>query len=83
MSLDKTTADRELVSRLVSDLYGLNVLSSNQVGKAFERLFEQAEDLELDAPDFRLILTNFLARAVVVRDVFRVLGIGFWKCMWG
>ena len=63
--MDKMGREREMVSRLISDLYGANVVSSNQVGKAFERLFEQADDLELDAPDFRLILCNFLARAVV------------------
>eukprot|EP00941_MAST-03F_sp_MAST-3F-sp1_P002098 g2098.t1 len=65
LSMDKSGREREMVCRLLSDLYGLGTLSSNQVGKAFERLFEQADDLELDAPDFRMLLCNYLARAVV------------------
>lgn len=64
LSMDKTDREREMVCRLISDLYGSQTLSSNQVGKAFERLFEQADDLELDSPDFRHNLCNFLARTV-------------------
>lgn len=67
MSMDRKERERELVSRLLSGLYAYDrgLLSTNQIGKGFERLFEVVDDLELDIPQARAILTQFLARAVV------------------
>jgi programmed cell death protein 4 len=67
MSMDRKEKERELVSRLLSALYAYDrgLLSTNQIGKGFERLFEVVDDLELDIPSARPILTQFLARAVV------------------
>lgn len=49
MSLDEKEKERELVSRLLSSLYP-EQLTSDMVGKGFERLFETVDDLQLDAP---------------------------------
>lgn len=64
MSLDRRDHERELVSRLLSDAYP-DLLSSNDVGKGFERLFEMIDDIQLDAPKARNMVASFLARAVV------------------
>jgi programmed cell death protein 4 len=64
MSLDKGDRERELVSKLFSALYP-DVLSSNTIGKGFERLFEIADEIEKDAPAVKSVVSTFLARAVV------------------
>ena len=64
MSLDQNDRVRESVSKLMSELYP-DVLSSNMIGKGFERLFEIVDEIEKDAPNVRNILTTYLARAVV------------------
>lgn len=42
---------RELVSKLLSDAYP-DILSSREVCKGFERLFEMIDDIQLDAPKY-------------------------------
>lgn len=64
MSMEKHEKEREMFSRLVSELYP-KVLTTKQVGKGFERLFETIDDLSLDSPNARSMLITFLARAVV------------------
>lgn len=64
MSLDQDDRVRESVSKLMSDLYP-DVLSSNMIGKGFERLFEIVDEIEKDAPNVRNVLTIYLARAVM------------------
>lgn len=64
MSLDQGDREKELVSRMMSELYS-RMLTSDHIGKAFERLFELMDDLELDVPDAKSTVANFLARAVV------------------
>ncbi len=64
MSLDKGDRERELVSKLFSALFP-DILSSNTVGKGFERLFEIVDEIEKDAPAVKTIVATFLARAVV------------------
>ena len=63
-AIDKEDNHRELVSRLLSELYP-DVLSMNMIGKGFERLFEIADEIEIDAPQARSIIATFVARAVV------------------
>ncbi|CAM9227575.1 unnamed protein product [Choristocarpus tenellus] len=63
MSLDRRDHERELVSKLLSDAYP-EVLSSREVCKGFERLFEMIDDIQLDAPNARTLVASFLARAV-------------------
>ena len=64
LSLDRTDRERELVSQLFSLGYP-DLLSTNTIGKGFERLFELADELEKDAPSARDILSTYLARCVV------------------
>jgi len=63
-SCDKNDKERESVSQLLSTLYP-DVLSSNTIGKGFERLFEIVDEVEKDCPAAKTILSTFLARAVV------------------
>jgi len=64
MAMDRHNSKRESVSKLISGLYP-KVLSTNQIGKAFERLFEQIDGLALDTPGAHGVLTKFLSRAVL------------------
>lgn len=63
MAFDKRPRERELVSRLFSNLY-YNTLSKEQFEKGFLRVFEQIDDLAIDIPDVHIYLAQFLARAV-------------------
>ncbi|CAM9421474.1 unnamed protein product [Ectocarpus sp. 6 AP-2014] len=63
MSIDAKDHERELVSKLLSDAYP-DILSSREVCKGFERLFEMIDDIQLDAPNARTLVASFLARAV-------------------
>lgn len=63
-SFDANDRERERVSRLLSAGYP-KTFSSFAIGKAFERLFEQAEELAIDCPTSFELLSTFLARAVV------------------
>lgn len=64
MSMDRNDKERELVSRLLSEFYP-DVLSTNVIGKGFERLFEIMDELEKDAPRAKDITATFIARCVV------------------
>lgn len=64
MSLDRTDKEREMISKLISYSYP-DILSTNSIGKGFERLFEIADELEKDVPAAREYIAIFLARAVV------------------
>ena len=64
MSMDRGERERELISKLISVGYP-TPLTTNFVGKAFERLFENLDDLTIDIPMASTYLTAFLARAVV------------------
>lgn len=64
MAMDRANRERDLASCLISDLFGIGLLTSEEIGKGFERLFELADDLSLDTPDAYKLLAQFLARAV-------------------
>ncbi len=55
--------ERELVSKLMSTAYP-NILTSSQIGKGFQRLFEIVDDIQIDAPAARQMIAAFLARCV-------------------
>lgn len=59
LSLEKHEKEREMVSRLLSELYP-NVLTSLDIQKGFKRLFEAAGDLELDTPKYVSLLLSFV-----------------------
>lgn len=64
MSLDRSDRERELASCFLSDAYS-EILTSAMISKGFLRLFEVADDIEMDVPGAHEMLSKFLARAVV------------------
>ena len=60
----KTSRERELISRLLSDLYG-SALPPAHIRTGFSLMLERLEDTVLDVPDAPTLLGNFVARAVV------------------
>jgi len=64
MAMDRGSKEREMVSRLLSFLYE-KPLSTDEIGQGFERLFEVVDDLAIDIPAAKTILSQFLSRAVV------------------
>jgi programmed cell death protein 4 len=64
MSLDRSDREREQISQLLSECYP-DILSTNMIGKGFERLFELVDELVKDVPSAREKLSTFLARCVV------------------
>lgn len=63
MAMERNAREYELASRAVAVL-SENVLSVDDFAKGFERLFELADDIELDTPQAKELLSKFLARAV-------------------
>lgn len=64
MSMDRADKEREMVSRLLSELFP-DVLSRSAIGKGLERLLEGIDELEKDAPAARHVTACFIARCVV------------------
>lgn len=63
MAIQRTPAQCESVSRLISALYG-STLPAPEIARGFEALLDEAPDLALDFPEVPRLLGNFLARAV-------------------
>jgi len=63
LAMDHKPSHRELASVLISDLYQ-KVISQRDIGKAFDFLLKNLDDLVLDTPDAPTILGNFMARAI-------------------
>lgn len=63
-AMDRKASQRELTSRLISDMYGEQVLDQNAIAKGFDQLLEQLNDLTLDTPESPDLLGQFIARAV-------------------
>lgn len=64
LAMDRRASQRELTSRLISDLYGDQVLDQTQIAKGFDQLLEELNDLTLDTPESPELLGQFIARAV-------------------
>lgn len=64
MAMDKNDKEREMASRLLSELY-LNGLTPDQIVTGFRRVLLMAEDLQIDIPTAKSMLAIFCARAVV------------------
>jgi programmed cell death protein 4 len=63
LALDRHDPHRELTSRLISDLHG-PVLSTTDLSAGFNALLDNLQDLTLDTPDAPTVLGQFIARAV-------------------
>lgn len=64
LSLESKASQRELTSRLLSDLAGKHVLNQNDMTQAFGSTLSQLPELILDTPDAPQILGQFIARAI-------------------
>ena len=53
LSLDKTSREKELISRLFSVLHP-SILSDNDVSSGFQVLVDSVDDLCIDAPDAKV-----------------------------
>jgi len=63
MSLDKNSQEKELVSRLLSELYP-NFFTRNDIEKGIECLLKTKDDLLLDIPNGEKEIGTFIARGV-------------------
>lgn len=63
LALERHDPQRELTSRLISDLYG-PVLSMDDMIRGFDGLVAELDDLTLDTPEAPKFLGQFIARAV-------------------
>lgn len=63
LALDRSDAERELLSQLLSDLRGKE-LRAHEIARGFEHVIERVDDLALDYPQASDHLAAFLVRAV-------------------
>lgn len=64
MAMDRHDKEKEMVSVMLSSLYG-DVFSSTQIKLGFVMLLQAVDDLTVDIPDAVDVLALFIARAVV------------------
>lgn len=60
----ETDKQREQASRLLSALYGDGSISTQQIAKGFELLFETIDDIRVDVHSADEMAAKFIARAV-------------------
>ncbi|XP_030046755.1 programmed cell death protein 4 [Microcaecilia unicolor] len=63
LSLEGKASQRELTSRLLSDLVG-KIMTSEDIAKAFDKMLKDLPDLILDTPEAPQMLGQFIARAL-------------------
>jgi len=63
LAMEHHNPQRELTSRLISDLYG-DYLNQDQMARSFDNMLNTLSDLTLDTPEAPQILGKFIARAV-------------------
>ncbi|XP_062851453.1 programmed cell death protein 4a [Trichomycterus rosablanca] len=64
LSLESKASQRELTSRLLSDLTGKRVLNQNDMTRSFNTTLTQLPELILDTPEAPQMLGQFIARAI-------------------
>lgn len=57
-------SNRELISVLLSDLYGYSVLQARDIEDAFEELLYDMDDIVIDCPEAPVQIGKFMARCV-------------------
>ena len=55
LAMERKAPEKELTSVLISDLYGLKVVSEAELEVAFEQLLHGLPDLTLDSPDAPIV----------------------------
>jgi len=63
-ALEKQAYERELVSQMLSTLYG-KTISAEKMEAGMQRTLNSLEDLSLDTPDAVEVVSKFIARAVI------------------
>lgn len=63
LALDRHNPQRELISRLISDLYS-GLLSQDDIARGFHELLVSLDDIQLDTPDAHTLLGQFIARCI-------------------
>jgi programmed cell death protein 4 len=64
VAIERNSRECELASRALARLSEEEVLSVDDMAQGFERVFQLADDLELDTPQAKDFISRFLARAV-------------------
>lgn len=64
LSFDRRDRERELCSKLLSELHASHLLNEESVSKGFNTLLCRIEDITLDCPKAPEMLPKFIARAV-------------------
>jgi len=62
--LEKQAYERELISKLISAVYG-TAIDPAKIAEGFQAALDSIDDLSLDTPDAVDVLSKFLARAIV------------------
>jgi len=69
LAMDRHNPQRELISRLISDLYS-GLLTQNDIARGFDELLVSLDDLQLDTPDAhtvrKLIMFTFSLVVTVI-----------------
>lgn len=64
MAMEQKDPERELISILISDLYGLKVITEQDIELGFQALMNVLPELKLDTPDAPHVLGLFMARCI-------------------
>ncbi|XP_038070603.1 programmed cell death protein 4-like [Patiria miniata] len=64
LAMEKKDPEKEMTSVLLSDLYGLKVMTEIELEAAFQMLLNDLPDLSLDTPEAPSALGKFIARAI-------------------
>ena len=76
LALEHHNPQREMTSRLISDIYG-DYLDQTQIAKGFDNMLNSLGDLSLDTPDAPVVSKSLLTGLVMynlnVSDKFRVV----------
>jgi len=60
LAMDRHNPQRELISRLISDLYS-GLLTQNDIARGFDELLVSLDDLQLDTPDAHTVSTLMMS----------------------
>lgn len=63
LAMDRHNPQREMISRLISDLYS-DVLSQDDIARGFDELLDGLDDIRLDTPDAHNLIGQFIARCI-------------------
>ncbi len=65
LALEHHNPQREMTSRLISDIYG-DYMEQNEIAKGFDHMLHSLRDLSLDTPDAPVVSLSSLPSCLVV-----------------